>query len=174
MKSRSIILSGLFLLALTLVTSCSSKKESKKEENEGTKIESTNEQHARETETAGNEEGEEQGKMLALDAHFDAVRNGVRLILDYNAQDHSFNGTVENVSEKIAEKVRVEVHLSDGTELGPTTPANMKPGEKKEVKLSTTQKDFTGWVAHAEVGSSEEGHENESQGERHEDDDDKD
>ena len=52
-------------------------------------------------------------------------------------------------------RVRIEVHLSNGTELGPTTPVNMAPGQVLAVNLPSTQASFTGWVAHAEVGGGE-------------------
>ena len=45
------------------------------------------------------------------------------------------------------------MHLSNGTELGPTTPVDMAPGEVLAVNLPSTQASFTGWIAHAEVGS---------------------
>ena len=53
--------------------------------------------------------------------------------------------------------MRIEVHLSNGTELGPTNPVNMAPGQMLMVTLPSTQASFTGWVAHAEVGSGSEG-----------------
>lgn len=110
------------------------------------------------------EGGEESGTQLALDETYDQVRNGARLLLSYDAQSNSFNGTVENTTDKTLERVRVEVHLSNGKELGPTTPADLAPGEKWDVKLTAASKDFDGWSAHPEVGSGEHGHEH---GEEH-------
>ena len=46
---------------------------------------------------------------------------------------------------------------SNGTELGPTTPMDLAPGQALAVNLPATQASFTGWVAHAEVGSGSEG-----------------
>ncbi|MHC4753283.1 MAG: hypothetical protein ACYTFW_25890 [Planctomycetota bacterium] len=43
------------------------------------------------------EEGEESGTELALNESYDKVRNGARLILAYDVQSNSFNGTVENL-----------------------------------------------------------------------------
>ncbi len=102
-------------------------------------------------------EGEESGTELALSETYDQVRNGVRLILAYDAQSSSFNGTVENTTDKLLKRVRVEVHLSNGRELGPTTPADLDPGKKTDVKLTATSKDFDRWTAHPEVGSGEHG-----------------
>ena len=104
------------------------------------------------------EEGEESGVELGLNETYDKVRNGARLILAYDAQSNSFNGTVENTTDKTLKQVRVEVHLSNGKELGPTTPADLGPGERRDVKLTATNKDFDGWTAHPEVGIGELGH----------------
>jgi len=110
------------------------------------------------------EKGEESGTELTLNEKYDSIRNGARLILTYDAPSNSFIGTVENTTEKILKKVRVEVHLSNGKEIGPTTPSDLEPGQKMEVKLTATSKDFTGWTAHPEVGEGEHGH-GESHGE---------
>ena len=88
---------------------------------------------------------------------FDMVRGGARLILNYDAASNFFKGTVENTSNNVLTNVRIEVHLSNGTELGPTTPINMTPGQMAIVHLPSTQAPFTGWVAHAEVGGGEAG-----------------
>ena len=107
-------------------------------------------------------EGEESGIELALNESYDEVRNGARLVLSYDVQSNSFNGTVENTTEETLKQVRVEVHLSNGKELGPTTPADLEPGERRDVKLMATNRDFDGWTAHPEVGIGEHG-----SGERH-------
>jgi hypothetical protein len=120
------------------------------------------EPHTHEGETAehthegeGAEEGEESGPQIGLDGTHDEVRKGVRLILAFDSESSSFVGTVENVSEKTVSKVRVEVHLSNGKELGPTKPVDLAPGKKIKVKLSAVDQTFTWWKAHAEAGSSE-------------------
>jgi len=59
---------------------------------------------------------------------------------------------VENLIEKTLTRVRIEVHLSNGTELGPTEPIDLEPGKKVEVKLSAEGQSFEWWKAHAEVG----------------------
>ena len=103
----------------------------------------------------GEGEGEEAGPRIALDGIHDEVRKGSRLILSFDKDSFSFIGTVENVSEKTITNVRVEVHLSNGTELGPTEPINIEPGKKVDVKLSAEGQTFEWWKAHAEVGVSE-------------------
>ena len=104
---------------------------------------------------SGSEEGS--GASLALDDTFDAVRGGARLILNYDAPGNSFVGAVENTTGNVLSQVRVEVHLSNGTELGPTTPVDLAPGQALEVNLPATAASFTGWIAHAEVGGNAEG-----------------
>ena len=110
-------------------------------------------------EGSGSEGGGEEGSanMLAPDETFDMVRGGARLILSYDAASNSFKGTVENTTNGVLDRVRIEVHLSNGTELGPTTPRSLAPGEIVTVTLPATQASFTGWVAHAEVGGGGEG-----------------
>lgn len=113
-------------------------------------------EHARDSEGGG--EGEESGTELALNETYDTVRHGARLILAYDAQTNSFKGTVQNTTTETLERVRVEVHLANGKELGPTTPAALAPGAKKAVTLKATSKGFTAWSAHPEVGSNEHSH----------------
>ena len=98
---------------------------------------------------------EESGTQLMLDETYDTVRKGVRLIMNYNAQTNIFEGTVENTTGETLQQVRVEVHLSNGVELGPTPSVDLAPGEKKDVQLTATGKDFDGWTPHAEVGAGE-------------------
>ena len=101
-------------------------------------------------EGAGSEEGS--GANLAPDETFDMVRSGARLILNYDAGSNYFEGTMENTTNNVLTRVRIEVHLSNGTELGPTTPVDLAPGQTLPVTLPSTQASFTGWIAHAEVG----------------------
>ena len=119
------------------------------------------------------EDGEESGTMYSLTHTYDRVRNGARLVLAYDAESNTFSGTVENTTSETLKRVRVEVHLSNGKELGPTTPADLAPGEKKDIKLTATSKDFDSWNAHPEVGSGAHGHEGEG-GEHEEEGDDHD
>ena len=104
---------------------------------------------------SGGEEGS--ASMLSPNETFVAVRGGARLILNYDATGNAFTGTVENTTSNALSNVRIEVHLSNGTELGPTSPVDMAPGQVIDVNLPSTQASFTGWVAHAEVGGGEGG-----------------
>ena len=106
--------------------------------------------------TGGSEEGSA-ANMLAPDETFDVVRSGARLILSYNAAANSFNGTVENTSSGTLTRVRVEIHLSNGVELGPTAPVDLAAGGTIDINLPATPQAFTGWLPHVEVGSAEAG-----------------
>ena len=64
---------------------------------------------------------------------------------------------MENTTDETLNQVRVEDHLSNGTELGPTTPAYLSPGEIRGIELAATSNDFDGWTAHPEVGRGEHG-----------------
>ena len=98
------------------------------------------------------EEGEESGTEYGLNEIFDEVRYGARLILTYDAESNSFVGTVENTTDETLSRVRVEVHLSIGVELGPTNTVDLAPGEKRDVKLTAISRGFDKWSAHSEVG----------------------
>ena len=104
--------------------------------------------------SGGSEEAS--GNLLTLDQTFDEVRLGARLIMAYQPADNAFVGTVENTTNSILNRVRVEIHLSNGVELGPTTPVDMAPGQVIDVVLPASGQ-FDGWVPHAEVGSGEGG-----------------
>ncbi len=109
-------------------------------------------------------EGEESGQTFTLNETYDKVRRGVRLILAYDTASSSFIGTVENVTNKTIRSVRVEVHLSNGTELGPTRRINLAPGKKASVKLSAAGQSFSWWKAHPEAGSGEHSGEHSGEG----------
>ena len=105
------------------------------------------------------DEGEEEsGTELSINQSYDQIRNGARLILAYDAQSNAFKGTVENTTNETLKQVRVEVHLSNGKELGPTPPVDLAPGEKTDVQLIATSTNFDRWTAHPEVGEGEHGH----------------
>ena len=98
------------------------------------------------------EGGEESGTQFGLNETFDEVRAGARLVLSYDPDANTFIGTVENTTGAALSRVRVEVHLSNGTELGPTTPIDLEPGQVVDVNLPATNRPFTSWSAHPEVG----------------------
>ena len=102
--------------------------------------------------TESSEGGEESGTQFGLNETFDEVRAGARLILSYDPGANTFIGTVENTTGAALSRVRVEVHLSNGTELGPTTPIDLEPDQVVDVNLPATNRPFTSWSAHPEVG----------------------
>ncbi len=83
---------------------------------------------------------------------YDELRAGSRLILSYDAASNAFTGTVENVTEAPLIRVRVEIHLSNGVELGPTPAVDLAPGASAAVSLAAPDRPFDTWSAHAEVG----------------------
>ncbi len=99
--------------------------------------------------------GEESAQQLTLDQIYDELRAGTRLILHYDAERNAFLGTVMNVSDTTLDQVRVEVHLSNGIELGPTPPIDLVPGQEENIEMPAGEQPFTTWSAHAEVGSAQ-------------------
>ena len=155
-------ITGAAIFLAIIISGCSNNPRTSKNQ-DSVILESERGEHNRDIQESGGEEGEEGGIELKLDEVYDEVRNGARLVLSYDVQSNSFNGTVENTTDEILERVRVEVHLSSGIELGPTIPTDLKPGEKRAVKLNATDSDFERWSAHAESGSSEPGHSGEGE-----------
>ena len=97
-------------------------------------------------------DNEESGTQFGLNETFDEVRSGARLKLSYDSAANAFIGTVENTTGATLRRVRVEVHLSNGTELGPTTPVDLAPGQEAAITLPATSQPFETWSAHPEVG----------------------
>ena len=135
-------LSGIAILLALIFSSCSNNPKTNSQK-KPVGLETERGEHNRDTGSGG--EGEESGTRYGLDDKYDVVRNGARLILSYETESNSFKGTVENTTNEVLKRVRVEVHLSNGTELGPTSPTDLKPGEKIAVNLAATEKEFDGW-----------------------------
>ncbi len=83
---------------------------------------------------------------LALDETYDVTRNGARLILSYDAASNQFIGTVENTTNAMLTRVRVEIHLSNGVELGPTTPTDLAAGAVLDIVLDAGAQPFDSWT----------------------------
>ena len=101
----------------------------------------------------GGESGEESATQYTLTETYDEVRAGARLVLRYDAATQTFTGTVANTTSATLSRVRVEVHLSNGVELGPTAPMDLVPGQTSPVTLTAIGQVFATWGAHPEVGS---------------------
>ena len=102
------------------------------------------------------------------------ARGGVDLVMSYDQNTQKFNGTVTNTNDAAVSDVRVEIHLSNGTELGPTrtglTTQESKPvtelgptprtglttQESKPVTLDATGQSFDWWSVHVELGGDSE------------------
>lgn len=97
------------------------------------------------------EEGEESGIYIGREETWDATRRGARLVLSFDTAKNAFVGTVENTTQDTLCAVRVEVHLSTGTELGPTERTDLPAGESVEVELTTGGEAFDTWTAHPEL-----------------------
>lgn len=156
-------------MSAAFISGCSSDTETSKSQDSG-KLTVEKNEHERESVESSDEtdEGggsEESGNELTLSETYDVVRNGVRLIMNYDKKSNSFKGIMENTTDNTLTQVRIEVHLSNGIELGPTTPIDLTPGEKVNVTLAATSQAFDGWTAHAEVdtGSSEGGGEHDGE-----------
>ena len=156
MKKHNTLLTmlGLILVLLFALSSCGvdQEQESSSEDSNSEQEESGSE-HASE-ESGGEESGEESGTQYTKTEAYDETRNGARLILSYDDETQAFRGTVENTTDETLTRVRVEVHLSNGTELGPTDPSDLESGMSMDVTLSAVDEEFTTWGAHPEVGES--------------------
>lgn len=100
---------------------------------------------------------EESTVQLSLTDTYDNIRNGAHLIMSYDESTNSFKGTVTNTTASILTQVRVEIHLSNGVELGPTPAVDLAPGEILDVVLQAMGPPFDMWTAHPEVGPSTSG-----------------
>ena len=95
-------------------------------------------------------DGEETAVQLNPTQTFWMTRKGVRLALRYDAATRTFRGAATNITGATIPRVRVEVHLSNGVELGPTTTTDLAPGQTVDVTLPATGQTFAKWGAHAE------------------------
>lgn len=83
------------------------------------------------------------------------TRNGVVLTMSFDAEGDRFTGTVTNETSETAPRLRVEVHLSNGVELGPTEPSDLAAGASREVELDAAGQQFERWSVHIELGGGE-------------------
>ena len=142
-------------------TACSSvPDEETRELSEESYTESTGEHEASEGRLTARSEGEEHGEgeeneesgvYINRSDTWDATRRGARLVLTFNPESDAFSGTVENTTESSLCAVRVEGHLSNGVELGPTARKDLPAHQFTQVELSTGGETFDTWTAHPEV-----------------------
>jgi hypothetical protein len=97
------------------------------------------------------EEGDESGVYIVKSETWDAVRRGARLILSFDEASGAFVGSVDNTTDQTLCAIRVEVHLSTATELGPTPRTDVPAGGSTDVTLSAEGEEFESWTAHPEM-----------------------
>lgn len=79
-------------------------------------------------------------------------RAGVDLVMRYDAARERFEGTVTNTNGAAVDDVRVEIHLSNQVELGPTPRTTLVAGEVLPVELDARGQQFQAWSVHVEIG----------------------
>ena len=63
-----------------------------------------------------------------------------------------FSGTERNTTSQTVRDVRVEIHLSNGVEPGPTPRVGLSAGETRPVELDGRGQTFDGWTVHMKAG----------------------
>ena len=101
----------------------------------------------------GGESGES-GTQYALADTARETRGGVELTVNYDSAGQVFSGTVSNTTAAAVTQVRVEIHLSNGVELGPTPRTDLAAGETQSIELDAGGQSFTWFTVHVEIGSS--------------------
>ena len=101
----------------------------------------------------GGEPGES-GTRYAVSDTASEVRGGVELTVDYDGTREVFTGTVRNTTTATVTQVRVEIHLSNGVELGPTPRTDLAAGETKSIELDARGQSISWFSVHVEIGSS--------------------
>ena len=76
---------------------------------------------------------------------------GAEGTVSYDFITHAFTGKVENTTTATLRRVRVQVHLSNGITLGPTTPVDLAAGQVVTVTVPASSHPFTHWSAYLEV-----------------------
>ncbi len=98
-------------------------------------------------------ESGESGTQYGLSDTATETRSGIDLVMRYDSQQEMFTGTLTNTTNATVSNVRVEIHLSNGTELGPTPRMNMTGGQTSPVTLDASGQNFNQWSVHVELGS---------------------
>ena len=73
--------------------------------------------------------------------------------MSYDQAQQRFNGTVTNTASATVADVRVEIHLDNGVELGPTPRVDLAAGEMRSVSLDARGQRFSRWSVHVEIGA---------------------
>lgn len=113
--------------------------------------------HSEETGEGQKGEPEESGTQYGLSDTAKEVRGGVELVIGFDSARRAFAGTVRNGTGAAVRQVRVEVHLSNGVELGPTPNVDLGPGQSAPVELRAGSQAFSKFSTHVEIGAGEHG-----------------
>ncbi|MDE2827308.1 MAG: hypothetical protein F4058_01640 [Rhodothermaceae bacterium] len=148
MKSPSILV--ILMLLVGVFAGCAGEDGGRMDYGEETVNESTAQQEE------GGEEGES-GTQYGLADTAEEIRSGIELSISYDSTREVFSGTMTNTTDATIRTVRVEVHLSNGVELGPTPTVDLAAGESSEIELDAGTQTFTTFSAHVEIGSDEHG-----------------
>ena len=148
MKSTSVLV--ILMLLVGVFVGCAGEDDGRMEYGEETVNERTAELEE------GGEEGES-GTQYALADTAEEIRSGIELSISYDSTREVFSGTMTNTTDETISTVRVEIHLSNGVELGPTPTVDLAAGESSEVELDASSQTFTTFSAHVEIGSGEHG-----------------
>ena len=152
---RSFQLLAAFALIFGILTGCDSVGETGQigESGMGEEGESGSGEHGESGDSGSGEPGES-GTQYSLTDTAREIRNGVELVMDYDSAQKEFVGTITNTTTATVTKVRVEIHLSNNVELGPTPNVNLAPGESKSVTLDASfQSSFNSFSVHVEIGN---------------------
>ena len=80
------------------------------------------------------------------------LRDGAQMTLSYDLLANAFTGTVENTTAATLRSVTVEIHLSNGTTLGPTVPIDLASSQVVDISIAAGVRPFTLWSASLQVG----------------------
>lgn len=114
-------------------------------------------EHALEAGEGRESESEESGTQYGLSDAAKETRRGVELVVRFDSARRVFAGTLRNGTDATVRQVRVEVHLSNGVELGPTPNVVLRPGQSVPVELSAGSQEFDKFSTHVEIGAAEHG-----------------
>ena len=103
-------------------------------------------------EGTGGESGES-GTQYAPGDEARELRGGVELGMRFDQGAETCSGTVRNTTNQTVRDVRVEIHLSNGVELGPTPRVDLSGVETRAVELDARGQTFNWWTVHVELGS---------------------
>ena len=159
MKGTTLVLCALVPSLVGLLAACDRSPTEPTELNPGGEHGFTGGEHNEFGDGSGGEGGEgqggESGESGTQYGRADTAREsraGVDLVMRYEAARERFEGTVTNTNGAAVDDVRVEIHLSNQVELGPTPRATLVAGEIRPVELDARGQQFQTWSVHVEIG----------------------